>query len=125
MKDFKLEQFPKINSGFKVPEGYFDDFDTKIVIQLPQNEAKVISIFRKPYIWISAVAAIFVVGFFISMFYYNLDNNSLSNEDYLLINENLNTEDLVEHLSENDIQSLENSLTIYDLETTKLAQENL
>ena len=125
MTDFKLDQIPKINSGFKVPEGYFENVDNKILSQLPQSKVKVIPIFRKPVIWASGVAAAFIVGFSILIFNNITDKTSFSNEDYLSINENLNTEDLAEHLSENDIKSLENSLNIYDLETTKLAEENL
>lgn len=123
MKDFKLDQIPKINSGFKVPDGYFDDFDAKIIRQLPQNEAKIISIFRKSTFWIAA-AAVFIIGF--SAVYFSQTNEALSvsNEDYLVLEENLNAEDFAEHLTENDILELENTLTTYDLEFKKLTNEN-
>ena len=47
MKTFKLENEPKIESGFKTPDHYFEDFSAKIMQQLPENEPKVISIFQK------------------------------------------------------------------------------
>ena len=30
MKEFRLDNEPKITSGFKTPEGYFDDLSKKI-----------------------------------------------------------------------------------------------
>ena len=42
MKTFKLENEPKIESGFKTPEKYFENFSIKMMEQLPANEPKVI-----------------------------------------------------------------------------------
>ena len=47
MKDFKLDNHPKINSGFKTPDHYFDDFSEKILHRLEEKESKVISIFYR------------------------------------------------------------------------------
>ena len=47
MKESKLENEPKIESGFKTPDHYFENFSSKIILQLPQEEPKVISIFQK------------------------------------------------------------------------------
>jgi hypothetical protein len=38
MKTFKLENEPKIKSGFKAPENYFDDFSEKVLQQLNKKE---------------------------------------------------------------------------------------
>jgi len=51
MKTFKLDSEPKIDSGFKTPDNYFDNFSANLIQKL-QNEpitekTKVISIFRK------------------------------------------------------------------------------
>ena len=51
MKEFRLDNEPKITSGFKTPEGYFDDLSEKINANLPKNEPKVISIFQKRKTW--------------------------------------------------------------------------
>ena len=47
MKNFKLENAPKITSGFKTPELYFENFSKNLMQQLPEKEPKVISLFQK------------------------------------------------------------------------------
>ena len=44
MKEFKLDNNPKISPGFSVPENYFENFSSKLLQELPKNEPKVISI---------------------------------------------------------------------------------
>lgn len=64
MKDFKLNEFPKIPSGFTPTEAYLEQLNQKILNQLPKEvsqpkKSKVIRI-SKPWI---AVAASLVVLF--------------------------------------------------------------
>jgi len=47
MNEFKLNNNPKIESGFKIPEHYLDDFSSKIMNQLPENKTKTIPILEK------------------------------------------------------------------------------
>jgi len=47
MGKFKLDNEPKIATGFTVPENYIESFSTKMKQQLPQNEPKVISLFAR------------------------------------------------------------------------------
>ena len=42
MKTFKLDNEPKIATGFKVPDSYFDDFQSKIDQRLHENETPTI-----------------------------------------------------------------------------------
>ena len=123
MKDFKLDHIPKINSGFKIPEGYFDDFDKKIMSALPQKEVKIFSIFRKSALWIVAAASL-VIGFSVVYHFNDNDQISISNDEYLTLDENLHTEDFAAYLSEKDLSALEHSLTDYDPELKKLTDEN-
>jgi hypothetical protein len=46
MKTFKVENEPKIETGFITPEHYFENFSIKMMEQLPNNQ-KVISIFQE------------------------------------------------------------------------------
>jgi len=110
MKEFKLDQTPKINSGFKVPDNYFDNLEIKIINQLAKDNVKEISIFGKSYLWLSGIAAVMIIGFSISVLFKNAEQTSFTNEDYLFTHENLNTEDFAEFLSENDLQMLEKKL---------------
>ena len=52
MKTFKLDNEPKIKTGFTVPENYFEDFSAKMILKLPENEPKIISIFERKKTWI-------------------------------------------------------------------------
>jgi hypothetical protein len=85
MKTFKLENEPKIESGFKTPEHYFENFSSKIMEQLPKNEPKVISIFQKRKKIIFAVAAILVIGLMIP-FYSNISTSTSELDETTLEN---------------------------------------
>ena len=47
MNNFELNKIPKIESGFKTPDYYFDSFSEKIMQQLPERNQKVIPLFSK------------------------------------------------------------------------------
>jgi hypothetical protein len=125
MKAFKLEENLKIDSGFQVPEKYFDDLENNILDRLSKDDTRVISVFRRSYFWFSGVAAILVIGLSISVLFQNAAQTSYTNEDYLFTHENLNTEDFVEFLSENDLQTLEKSIKDFNLKNKKTVNENL
>ena len=52
------------NTGYKVPEGFFEDFEDKVMRELQNRETPVFSL--KKYVWVSAIAASLVL--FISLF---------------------------------------------------------
>ena len=61
MKEFKLNNSPKISSGLKTPEdAYFDKFSANLLSQLPKNEPKTISLLQNKKNIIMMVAAVFV-----------------------------------------------------------------
>lgn len=134
MKTFKLENEPKIESGFKTPEHYFENFSSKIMEQLPKNEPKVISIFQKRKKIIFAVAAILVIGLMIP-FYSNiststseLDETTL--ENYITYQSNMNQYDFISELELEDINKIKANIpledeTIEDLLTTNSDMEHL
>ncbi len=134
MKTFKLENESKIESGFKTPEHYFENFSSKIMQQLPKNEPKVISIFEKRKRIIFAFAAVLVIGLMIP-FYTNLststtelDENTL--ENYITYQSNMNQYDIISELELEDIDKIKTSIpiedeTIVDLLTTNTDMEHL
>lgn len=111
MKEFKLNNEPKLKSGFKTPENYFDDFSLKVLNQLPENETKVVSIFSKRKMWIYAVAATLVIAISIPIFYQNsiqtkeLDSTTI--ENYLAVNAGISEVELIELLQEKDLNNIE------------------
>ena len=68
MKDFKINNEYKINSGFKIPENYFESFSEKVQLQINKEEPKVVSIFYKTRTWISTIAAVLVIALSIPIF---------------------------------------------------------
>jgi flagellar basal body-associated protein FliL len=134
MKTFKLENQPKIESGFKTPENYFENFSAKIMQQLPENEPKVISLFQKRKIILMAVAAILVVAMMIpiyTLFSTNskeLDESTL--ENYITYQSSMNQYDLISELEAEDINRIKTTIpledeTIEDILTTNSDTERL
>jgi len=118
MKTFKLENEPKIESGFRTPENYFEDFSAKVLQQLPKNEPKVISIFYKRKTWMYSAAAVIILALTIPVYnnYYSnsseIDTPSL--ENYIAYHTSVSDADLVNLLDEKDIQEMSVDLNIED-----------
>lgn len=118
MKDFKLDNHPKINSGFKTPEHYFDDFSEKLMQKLPVNETKVISIFNQRKTWYYTVAAILVLALSIPIVnQYSSQNSELDAntiENYLAMNATITEVELIDLLHEDDIDNIKINTNIDD-----------
>jgi hypothetical protein len=119
MKNFDLENNDKIRSGFTVPEHYFEQFEAKMMQQISiqkttVNEVKVVSLFYRKQVWMSSIAALILLAIAIPV-YFNMakENNieSHSIENYLADQQHVNENEIIEHLSEEDINALENSLS--------------
>lgn len=128
MKSFDIEN-KKIASGFKIPEAYFDDFENKMLGKVfPENEAKVVSLFYKKHIWISAIAAVFVALFSIPLLF---NGNSTSKIETLTIENYLTTEystyDILNNMTIEEVTSIDSDLSINDeeLESYLINTQNL
>jgi hypothetical protein len=134
MKEFKLENEPKIESGFKTPDHYFDHLSAKVLEQLPKNEPKVISIFQKRKTVIMMVAALLILALMIPI-YTSISTNSkeldeTTLENYLAYQSNLNQYDLISELETEDITKMQPVSTpedkvIEDILTTNSDVEHL
>ena len=129
MKTFKLDNEPKIETGFKTPEHYFDDFSARVMQQLPKEEPKTISIFARRKTWAYAAAAVLVLGLSIPV-YNNFNNHSseidaVSLENYITYHSNVSDTDIVNLLDEKDIQKIKIDLNIDDKAIeNELAEDN-
>jgi len=131
MKVFKLKNEPKIATGYKVPDAYFEDFQSKVNHRLNKNETPVISLFAQRKILILAIAAIFIIALSISLI--NVMNTSSSEidkttlENYLANNATISNDDIVELLNEDDINKIKIDLKIEDqtLEDILTANSNI
>ena len=128
MNEFKLENEPKIKSGFKAPENYFVDFSAKVIQRLPENEPKVISIFSRNKTWIYAVAAILIVAVSIPIYttivtqQNDLDKTTI--ENYLTSQNAISDDDLTNLLDEDDIQKMKLNFNIEDKAIEDLLSTN-
>lgn len=128
MKKIDLHNDPKIDSGFKIPDNYFDSFEERLMQKLPfeENDSKVIRLWQRQSFWISSVAAVFVLSFGIWTYLAKSNvENAISSSDYLAYENDLTAEDIAEHLTDEDIASIENEMQLYDNETETYINEYL
>lgn len=118
MKAFKLEDEPKIESGFKTPDHYFENFSTKMTEQLPVSEPKVISIFQKRKTLIMMVAAVLVLALMIPILMPPSTNtkelDSIALENYIAYQSNMNQYDLISVLEPEDINNINATVVLED-----------
>jgi hypothetical protein len=118
MKAFKLENEPKITTGFKTPDHYFDDFSAKVLQQIDEREkeVKVIPLYKRKKVLTTLVAAVAVITLMIPIINnYNstskeFDESTL--ETYLSYQSNLNQYDLIKELDTKDIDKLNKNVAL-------------
>ncbi|HWR94344.1 MAG TPA: hypothetical protein VN192_03995 [Flavobacterium sp.] len=119
MKTFNLDNEPKIETGFKVPENYFEDFSANFIQQLPENNPKIISIYTKKKTWMYAAAAVIVLALSLPIYYNYFSNSSEIDEEtlenYITYQSTVSDTDLVNLLDEQDIQKMNIELDIEDV----------
>jgi hypothetical protein len=131
MKTFKLDNEPKINTGFTVPENYFEDFSAKMMQQLPETELKLIPIYGRKKTWMYAVAAILVLSLSIPIYTNYFSNSSeidaTTLENYITYHSTVSDSDLVNLMDDDDIQKMEVELKIEDktIENELIDNKNL
>ena len=116
MKPFDLENKNEIKSGFKVPDNYFEQFEAKMMAQIPvEKETKVVSLFYRKQVWISAIAAVFLIAIAIPVYFNMAKESSLDAstiENYLAQQQNVGITELSKHLTDEDITALEKNLSL-------------
>lgn len=118
MKDFKLDNEPKITSGFTTPDGYFDTFSEKVLAQLPEQERKVISIFSSKKTWYYAAAAILILMLSVPIYtkYSNQQEeiDSATLENYIAYQSNISEEEIVNLLQQEDLDKMKLEFNVDD-----------
>ena len=116
MKQFDLENNKEIKSGFKVPENYFEQFEAKMMKQISkEKKTKVVSLFYRKQVWISAIAAVLLLAIAIPIYFNMAKENNLDAgtiEVYLSQQQGIGITELSKHLTDEDIAELENNLSI-------------
>ena len=116
MNEFNLNSNPKITTGFRTPDNYFETVNEKIMQKITIQQHPVIPLYRrKTTIWY-AVAAILVIALMIpAINYYNnplrqVDTATL--ESYLSYQSNINQYDLINELDMQDVNQLNKSISL-------------
>ena len=125
MQQVSFEQ-NKFETGFKIPDNYFENFEDGTLTKIEVKPVKVISLWQRKSVWISSVAAIFIIAF--GTWFYFQENSSQTNfesSDYLAYEANITTEDIVQHLTDEDLSILENELNILDKQSENYINEYL
>lgn len=128
MNSFNLENSPKIKSGFKTPDGYFENFSEQMLAKIAQEEKPVISIFQRRKNWFVAAAAVLILG--ISIPFLNktdTGNTSVDEEtmeNYLAYQSTISQYDLINLLDKEDIEALESDLKIDDAVVESALSDN-
>lgn len=118
MKTFKLDNEPKIATGFKAPEDYFESFSSKMMAQLPIEEPKVISFYQKRKNILFMAAAILVMALMIPFFYNSnpavsdVDQEAL--ENYITYQSSINQYDLLNNLETEEIKKINTMIVLED-----------
>ncbi len=116
MKAFKLENEPKIKTGFKTPDHYFDDLSAKVLQQINEKEVRVIPIYKRKKVLSLAAAAAIVIALMIPVVNnYNATSKELDEatlETYLSYQSNLNQYDLAKELDTKDIEKIGKSVAL-------------
>ncbi|MCF6131864.1 hypothetical protein [Flavobacterium wongokense] len=128
MKDFKLDNEPKITSGFTIPEGYFDTFQEKVLLRLPKEEPKVISIFNRKKNWYFATAAILMIMLSIPLFNnYSTQKEEVDTqilENYIAYQSTISQDEIVDLLEQEDIDKMKMELNVDDREIEEALKSN-
>jgi hypothetical protein len=128
MKDFNLNN-EKTNTGFKVPEGYFEQFESKMLSQLAlENEPKVISLWKQKRVWMTSIAAVLLVSVALPV-YFSMNDTTTKVEDetietYLAMQTTMTNYEIANELTNEDFASLEESLALNNDAVELYLEEN-
>lgn len=128
MKKIDLENDKKIASGFKIPDNYFDSFEDRLMQRISQEEKpiKVISLWQRKSVWISGIAAAVVVSIGTWMYFEQQKTETLEiSQEYLAYENDITTEDIAKHLTDEDLTNLELEITDFDTKTESYINEYL
>ena len=133
MNEFKLNKKPKLTTGFRTPEGYFEAVSDKLFEKATRKTSS-ISVFRISARWKMAAAAILVIGLFVPI-YMTLSKDAFeveapTIENYIVNNTNINQFDLISELNSEEIENINVNLNmevenIDDILTSNTNIENL
>lgn len=67
-EEMKLHELGANKNPFRVPEGYFENFNERLAARLPQQEQKAKTIRLMPRVWRYAAAVVVILGVSLALF---------------------------------------------------------
>lgn len=128
MKNFKLDNEPKITSGFTTPDGYFEEFSSKIIAELPKEDSKIISIFSYRKTLYFAAAAILILILCTPLFFkYSTQTDEIDSatlENYIAYQANISDEEIVNLLRQEDLDKIKLEFNVSDAAIEEVLNSN-
>lgn len=128
MKNFKLDNEPKITSGFTTPDGYFEEFSSKIIAELPKEDSKIISIFSYRKTLYFAAAAILILILCTPLFFkYSTQTDEIDSatlENYIAYQANISDEEIVNLLQQEDLDKIKLEFNVSDAAIEEVLNSN-
>ena len=91
----------------------------------PESETKIVSIFYRKQVWMSAIAAIVLLAIAIPVYFNMANNNNLDAttiEMYLSQQQGIGITELSKHLTDEDIVALEQNLSISETNSDEVEE---
>ncbi|AWI26665.1 hypothetical protein [Flavobacterium pallidum] len=118
MENFKLDEHPKISSGFREPAGYFESLSASVMAKINAEQPKVIPLYKRyKIIWCAAAAVVFaalmipVINDFTPK---EAQPDAVSIENYLTYQSNISTDDIASLLNEEDLDNIDSDISLDD-----------
>ena len=128
MKEFKIDNEPKITSGFITPDCYFETLSEKILVQLPKQKPKVILLFSTRKTWYIAAAAILILMLSIPLntkySTHTEEIDSATLENYIAYQSNISEEEIVNLLQQEDLDKMKLDFNVDDKEIENALNSN-
>lgn len=128
MKKIDLENDKKIESGFRIPDNYFDSFEDRLMQRISEEEktVKVISLWQRKSVWIPGIAAAVVISIGTWMYFEQQKTENIEiSQEYLAYENDITTEDIAKHLTDEELTNLELEITDFDTQTESYINEYL
>ncbi|WP_298154910.1 hypothetical protein [Flavobacterium sp.] len=117
MKNFKLDDHPKITDGFKVPEGYFDQLPESVLERINQVEVSVIPLYKRTkFLW-TAAAALIVAALMIPFLNHtpqSVPPDHVAIENYLVYQSNFSEDEIAGLLDDHDVENMDADIRLED-----------
>ena len=127
MKKISLANAPKIETGFKIPEDYFDILNESVQLKIANKDSRVLFIHRSKKIGYSIAATITLGLISIPIINYYTNQNKINAkelEEYITYNSSISEDEIINLLEKEDIEKIKIYPTLKETEIEDALQNN-